>query len=66
MSTLLLLIAIGSSYLIGYLKNRGEYRELRDDFNVLVYEDAQAIADYRSQIRHLEAEVARLERLANG
>ena len=66
MSTLLLLIAIGCSYLIGYLKSRGEYRELRDDFNVLVYEDAQVISDYRSQIRHLEAEVARLERLANG
>jgi hypothetical protein len=51
---------------MGYLKNRGEYKELRNDLHVLVYEDARVIADFRSQIKHLEAEVARLERLSNG
>jgi hypothetical protein len=66
MSTFLFLIAIGCSYYMGYLKNRGEYKELRNDLHVLVYEDARVIADFRSQIKHLEAEVARLERLANG
>jgi|688.fasta_scaffold904887_3 hypothetical protein len=66
MSTFLFLIAIGCSYYMGYLKNRGEYRELRNDFRTLVYEDEQVISDYRKHIRHLESEIARLERLANG
>lgn len=66
MSTLLLLIAIGCSYLMGLFKSRGDYKSLRADFVTLVHEDAQVISDYRKHIKHLESEVSRLERLSNG
>lgn len=66
MSTLLLLLALGSSYFMGLFKSRADYKSLRADFVTLVHEDAQVISEYRKHIRHLESEVSRLERLANG
>jgi hypothetical protein len=52
--------------MMGLFKSRGDYKALRADFVTLVHEDAQVISEYRKHIRHLEAEVARLERLSNG
>lgn len=61
MSTIIFLVAIACSYLIGYTKRRGEYLELREDFITLVHEDSLVIGEYRTTIDALHTHIRKLE-----